>query len=118
MDRTIVGKVVSAEWNQEEQGIDLVLQFEPTGAKLRGTCRAGRDPQTGHSLSATKLKANLSKVRQMKVYWSATTADGRPFDPSRLSKLTIQLDLSKSDLSVAEVPAGPDANTFLSRILR
>ncbi|MBE7559043.1 hypothetical protein HS125_08875 [bacterium] len=109
--------MLSAEWNDEEQGIDLVLVFEPSGVRLRGQCRAGTDPETGHTVSPAGLKAQLPKIRSMKVYWNGPASEVG-FDPARLRNLVIHLDLAGSQLGVREGPAGPDANAFLSRILR
>ena len=113
----IVGRVALAEWTEEEQGIDVILQFEPASAKLRGTIRSGPDPHTGRTVRAVDLRAKLPAIREMKVYWHPTKEHPR-FDVERLSRLVIQLDLARLDLSVKDAGDTPDFNSYLSRLFR
>jgi len=115
--RTVVGRVAVAEWNEAEQGVDLILEFEPAGARLRGLIRSGPDPQTGRMVSARELQGKIGSIRGMKVRFRPTPEHAR-FDLERLSRLVIQLDLGRLDLSVKDAGDGPDFNAYLSRLFR
>ena len=54
-----VGRVTRAEWDQAERGIRFTIQFEPSGRRVEGVCRAGHDPVSGSFVAERDLRAKL-----------------------------------------------------------
>ena len=110
--------MVQAEWDEARQAVDFVLKLDRTGLKIRGTCSSGMDPHTGVFLDSRTLKANLSKIRNMVLYDSTGALNEEEITLAHLGRLRFVVSLSSADITVARKGFVPDANSFLSRILR
>jgi len=114
----VVGSVTQAEWDPSEHGIRFMVQFEPSGRRLQGVCRAGSDPLTGTFITETEMRAKLKRFREIKVYEDKTGGDPNTMSAEDFKKLTIEFSLSTLSMAYRPPSRPITSNSFLSRILR
>lgn len=116
--RKAIGKVVSAEWNEKSNAIDLEILFPERGWRIQASVPSGYDAKTGTFASRQALKSRVDKMRTMVVYDNSGRMNLQKMTREQLARLTINVSLSGAGISVSARPADPDSNAYLSRILR
>ena len=116
--RKLVGRILSAEWDEAEHGIRFQILFEPSGRRIEGVCRAGQDPVSGAFISERELKAKLPQFKELQVYENALSGDPNTISPSEFEKLKIEISLTNLTLGYQGVAPKPDANSFIARMFK
>lgn len=118
MVRKPIGRVVTAQWNEQNKRLEFVVEFTPSGYRISGSLKSGFDPSSGSWISPESLKKKAQEMLSMKVYDDGSGMGDGHMTPERLANLRLKVSLSSAGITVVNKGRTPDTNTFLSRVLR
>ena len=113
-----VGRVIDAQWDASERGIRFTIQFQPSGRRISGLCRAGNDPVSGTFIGETELRNQIPRFKDLVVYENPGYGDPNKLPPEEFQKIKIEFNLRNLNLSYQSPGRKIDTNSFLSRIFR
>jgi hypothetical protein len=115
--KTRIGRIIQAVWNDKTKSIDFIIEFQPSGIKIRGSCPSGKI-SSDKFISPGKLKEKISEFKRLSVFDSTGKFDPEMLSPEDIRNLKIEISLSGGGIKILPPNQNLDENFFLSRILR